>query len=168
MKKRAYIALGANLPFGPLAGPALLRAAMTALGERLSASAASSVWRSPAWPPGADQPEYHNAVLAADAEDWTPQTLYAELRKVEAAFGRERRERWSARTLDLDLIAMDGFVGAFGDLTLPHPRMHERPFVLAPLAELAPDWIHPERGLSAERMLQELPDEVVWSCRIAE
>ena len=60
----------------------------------------------------------------------TPQQLYAVLRAIETRFGRERRERWAARTLDLDIVAMDGLSGTFGAITLPHPRMHERAFVL--------------------------------------
>ncbi|MBY0565005.1 MAG: 2-amino-4-hydroxy-6-hydroxymethyldihydropteridine diphosphokinase [Hyphomonadaceae bacterium] len=179
MKKRAFIALGTNLPFGALAGPALLRAAVCMLAEKFVVLAASSVWRSPAWPVGAEQPDYHNAVIAADAAGWTPLPLYQLLREVEAAFGRERRERWAARTLDLDLVAMDGFVGAFGDLTLPHPRMHERAFVLAPMAEIAPDWRRPDLSVSATHLQSQLPDvgdcvrlgpldEVLWPCRIAE
>jgi len=78
-------------------------------------------------------------VAELDAGDLQPQPLYETLAAIERRFGRERRIRWAPRTLDLDIIAMDGFVGTFGEITLPHPRMHERAFVPAPLAEIAPD-----------------------------
>ena len=91
-----------------------------------------------------------------------PLALYTALRAVEIAFGRERRERWGPRTLDLDILAMEGqsgaFQGPFGDLVLPHPGIPARAFVLAPLAEAASDWTHPELGLTASELLALLPD----------
>lgn len=151
---RAFVALGTNLPYRGVAGPALLARAVAALRSAgLSPRALSSVWETPAWPPDSGQPNYFNAVAELDAEGLAPQPLYETLCTVEIAFGRERRDRWAARTLDLDLVAMDAFVGVFGALTLPHPRMQERGFVLAPLAEIAPDWRHPSSGLNAVELL---------------
>jgi 2-amino-4-hydroxy-6-hydroxymethyldihydropteridine diphosphokinase len=155
---RVFVALGSNLPHGDLAGPALLARAAAALQcAGLTVRASSGVWRSAAWPTGADQPDYVNAVVELDPQGLSPQPLYQTLREIEAQFGRERRERWASRTLDLDIIAMDGCEGTLDGLTLPHPRMHERAFVLAPLAEIAPDWRHPTIGKTVREMLAGLP-----------
>lgn len=154
MHNAAYIAMGTNMPFRTMMGIVLLQQAVREIRcAGIEPHQFSSVWRTEPWPRGADQPDYFNAVIAADAGELAPQELFARLQVVERAFGRERRERWGARTLDLDIISMDGFQGEFGELVLPHPRMHERVFVLAPLAEVAPGWRHPELGLTATEML---------------
>jgi len=153
IKTRAFIALGANLPFEGQAPAATLARAAEALVEAgLRPLAFSSLWETAPWPPS-DQPAYLNAVAELEPAGLTPQPLYEILRAVEARFGRERRVRWDARTLDLDILAMDGFEGRFGDLVLPHPRLAARAFVLAPLAEIAPDWRHPGLGQTAAALL---------------
>jgi 2-amino-4-hydroxy-6-hydroxymethyldihydropteridine diphosphokinase len=154
---RAFVALGANMPFEGVSGPALLARAVTALrAAGLAPHALSSVWETEAWPPGSGQPDYYNAVVELDAEGRTPQQLYDALAAIERKFGRERREKWAPRTLDLDILAMEGLEGTFGEITLPHPHMHERAFVLAPLAEIAPGWVHPVLGASASSLLATL------------
>jgi len=158
-KRIALIALGSNLPFGALSGAALLDAAVAALeAEGLAVLSRSQVWTTPAWPPS-DQPDYANAVVAADAGALTPDETLALLMATERRFGRERRELWAARTLDLDLLDLDGAVLDTETLTLPHPRLHERRFVLGPLAEAAPDWRHPVFGHSAMELLAALDRE---------
>ena len=157
MHNTAYIALGSNLPFDGIESPALLTRAVSAMrAAGLGLRACSGIWRTDAWPPS-DQPDYYNAVVALDPGKRSPQALYEILREVEARCGRERREKWASRTLDLDIVAMEGLDGTFGDVTVPHPHMHERAFVLAPLVEIAPDWRHPLKGETAAEMLADLP-----------
>jgi 2-amino-4-hydroxy-6-hydroxymethyldihydropteridine diphosphokinase len=156
-KPIAYIALGSNMPFEGVAAPRVLARAVSAMqAAGLNPLALSGIWESAPWPPS-DQPDYYNAVAALDPAGLSPQALYAALRDIELGFGRERRERWAARTLDLDIVAMDGFVGTFDEITLPHPRLDKRAFVLAPLAEVAPSWRHPILNSSAAYLLECLP-----------
>ncbi|MET0183044.1 MAG: 2-amino-4-hydroxy-6-hydroxymethyldihydropteridine diphosphokinase [Caulobacterales bacterium] len=152
-RKIALIALGTNLPYRGLSGAALLDAAIGELARRgVAALVRSSVHETAPWPPS-DQPVYANAVIAADPGDYDPQALLALLLGVERDFGRERRERWAARTLDLDLLDYDGQIIEIEGLSLPHPRLHERAFVLAPLAEVAGDWRHPIKLQDASELL---------------
>ena len=105
----AYVALGTNMPHDGVGGPDLLARAISELRSAgLVVRALSGIWRTPAWPPGAVQPDYHNAVAALDPGGRTPERLYDTLRAVETRFGRERRERWGPRTLDLDILAIGG------------------------------------------------------------
>jgi len=97
------------------------------------------------------QPEYRNGVAIVEA-DGPPEAVLAALLKVEAALDRERGVRNAARTLDLDLIAYGREVRDAPGLTLPHPRAHERRFVMGPLAEVAPGWAHPVLGLTAAEL----------------
>ncbi len=109
-------------------------------------------------PPSA-QPRFVNAV-AALATALEPLPLMAFLHEVERRFGRRRGRRWEARVIDLDLLAYHELIlrpgKASGGLVLPHPRLHERAFVLHPLAEVAPDWRHPESGLGVAELIRGL------------
>jgi 2-amino-4-hydroxy-6-hydroxymethyldihydropteridine diphosphokinase len=107
-------------------------------------------------PVGVDpQPRFLNAVLTATTS-LTAAALLARLLDTERQFGRERPHPGAARTLDLDLILYGGEVLDEPGLTVPHPRFRERRFVLAPLAEIAPDWIDPVTGLTVSVLLERL------------
>ena len=141
----AYVALGANL-----ADPTTqVRAALTALTELPQSRLlrASSLYRTA--PVGiAHQPDFINAVAALETT-LSPHELLAALFAIEAAFGRRRDYHHAPRTLDLDLLLYDEQVIDSPHLTLPHPRLHLRAFVIAPLLEIAPDCRIPGRGLAA-------------------
>ncbi|MGC2415625.1 MAG: 2-amino-4-hydroxy-6-hydroxymethyldihydropteridine diphosphokinase [Stellaceae bacterium] len=106
--------------------------------------------------PRSDQPWYINAVARVETR-LTPEALLAALLALEARFERRRGEPNAARTLDLDLLDYEGRQSASERLVLPHPRLHERRFVLAPLAEIAPQWRHPLLAMSACELLRRLP-----------
>ncbi|HEY5293709.1 MAG TPA: 2-amino-4-hydroxy-6-hydroxymethyldihydropteridine diphosphokinase [Burkholderiales bacterium] len=142
----AFIALGSNLD-GP---ESRVRLGIAALAELPQARlvAASSLYRSA--PVGhADQPDFINAV-AQLSTGLAPQALLAALLAIEKRCGRERSFRNAPRTLDLDLLLYDAQTIAEPGLAVPHPRMHERAFVLAPLLEIAPDCVIPGRGPAAD------------------
>jgi 2-amino-4-hydroxy-6-hydroxymethyldihydropteridine diphosphokinase len=107
----------------------------------------SSWWRSAAWPDPSG-PEYRNGVALVEAQE-DPEAVLAALLRIEAELGRERGARNAPRTLDLDLIAYGREARDTPGLTLPHPRAHERRFVMGPLAEIAPGWVHPLLGQTA-------------------
>ena len=137
---RAVLALGANL--GDPA--AALQSAVDALAGAGRVLAVSGVYRT-APVGGPPQPDYLNAVVLLDTA-FAPGELLDFAHSVEAAAGRERLERWGPRTLDVDVLAYDDVVRSDPLLTLPHPRAHERGFVLAPWAEVAPDATIPGHG----------------------
>ncbi|WP_174875637.1 2-amino-4-hydroxy-6-hydroxymethyldihydropteridine diphosphokinase [Vogesella oryzae] len=134
--KRAVIALGSNLE-NPAAQIEAALAAISALpGVQLLRR--SACYRTA--PVGfADQPDFINAVCEV-ASDLTPSDLLAALLQLEQEFGRVRTFRNAPRVLDLDLLLVEGVSQQDAFLTLPHPRMHERAFVMVPLAQMAPEW----------------------------
>ena len=152
------IAIGANLP-GPDGASALdsCRAAVKTLTEIVDLRlCAVSHWYESAPVPPSGQPNYVNGVAFFEriaGSDIGPETLLAALHAVENRFGRLRAEVNGARTLDLDLIDMEGLVRTAVDPVLPHPRAHVRAFVLRPLLDVAPNWIHPGNGQSGAALL---------------
>lgn len=152
------VALGSNLPAADLeTSEQVLESALNALEKKDISVIQRSSWFRSAPLPASDQPWFVNGV-AELRSDLPPQLLLAALHEVEAEHGRVRSVPNASRTLDLDLLAYDDFVIEEEDgLTLPHPRLDERAFVLQPLAELAPAWRHPVTGLTAAEMLAKLP-----------
>jgi 2-amino-4-hydroxy-6-hydroxymethyldihydropteridine diphosphokinase len=106
-------------------------------------------------PVGPPQPPYLNMVAELETE-LSPKGLLAEMLRIEKALGRERRERWGPRTLDLDLLLYGDLVLEEAGLSVPHPRLHERAFVLVPLLDLLPEGRHPLLGQSFAELLASL------------
>ena len=156
------IAFGANLPAPDGSPPreTCLRA-VTVIGgiAGLTMTAVSPLYLS-APVPVSDQPSYINGVLRAEG-DVDPALLLAQLLEIEGRFGRRRAGLTAARSLDLDIIAMGGLVREAPDPILPHPRAHERAFVLRPLADVAPRWRHPVLGRTAAEILAALPPQAI-------
>ena len=142
------VALGGNLQGEYPSSEALLEAALARFASAgMTILRRSSWWRSAAWP-DAGQPEYRNGIVLVET-DLDPQATLRALHAIEARFGRHRGETNAPRTLDLDLIAHGRSVLRDGGVTIPHPRAHERRFVMGPLAEIAPAWRHPVLSRSA-------------------
>jgi 2-amino-4-hydroxy-6-hydroxymethyldihydropteridine diphosphokinase len=155
-----YIGLGANLPSVVYGEPQYtLGAAIQRLRDGGIEIVKLSRWYRTAPMPAADQPWFVNGV-AALATALQPAELLALLQQVEQEFGRRRQEKWGARVIDLDLLAYHDLVTSPSAdparLQVPHPRLHERAFVLRPLLDVAPDWRHPATGRTAIDLLAAL------------
>ncbi|MFZ5555727.1 MAG: 2-amino-4-hydroxy-6-hydroxymethyldihydropteridine diphosphokinase [Pseudomonadota bacterium] len=143
---RAFIALGSNLQQPRRQVADAVREIGATAGIRVTAR--SSLYRTT--PVGyLDQPDFINAVIAVET-DLTPRELLEALLRIERAHGRAREFPNAPRTLDLDILLYDGATVHEPGLTIPHPRMHERAFVLKPLAEIAPELVLPDHGPVSE------------------
>lgn len=156
------IALGGNLSFQGKKPQTILRRAIRNLEIALQTSAKNSnLYKTPAYPPDSGD-DFVNMTIKITTT-LSPINLLSLLHQIEQYHGRKRTQHWGARTVDMDIIAYDDLIlptenilrfwmnldkkmqlkNAPKDLVLPHPRMHERAFVLVPLAEIAPQWRHP-------------------------
>jgi 2-amino-4-hydroxy-6-hydroxymethyldihydropteridine diphosphokinase len=137
MKHIAYIALGTNL------GDRLanLRAAIESMPPKVEVLAESHIYETPPWG-YEDQPAFLNMVVKAET-GLEPEFLLKYLKQIEVELGREQSVRWGPRLIDLDILFYDDLVVDTPPLVIPHPRLHERAFVLVPLMDLASELVHP-------------------------
>lgn len=155
--RTAYIGMGANLPSAAGAPDATLAAAVEQLGKLGRVVRRSRLYSTE--PVGlAEQPRFTNAAVALETE-LAPRALLEALLELERAFGRDRSNGVvnGPRTLDLDILLMGGLSLHGADLVIPHPRLAERAFVLAPLAEIAANVVEPNHRKTVAQLLAELP-----------
>jgi len=106
-----------------------------------------------------NQPDFLNQVIRVETE-LLPQEVLAQVLAIEERLGRIRQEKWGARTIDIDLLFYDILQVHTDRLTLPHPLLHLRKFVLMPLAEIAPNWVHPILKKTVQELLTDLQDDL--------
>jgi 2-amino-4-hydroxy-6-hydroxymethyldihydropteridine diphosphokinase len=151
------IAFGANLPSQAFGSPAATcLEALTALQARGVNIRRRSPFYESAPVPVSDQPWYVNGVAQVETR-LGPEELLSLLHELERQFGRERRELNEARVMDLDLIAYGRRIREAPPPILPHPRMADRAFVLLPLRDIVPGWVHPVSGRTVEELIARLP-----------
>jgi 2-amino-4-hydroxy-6-hydroxymethyldihydropteridine diphosphokinase len=150
MSHTVYIALGTNLGDRK----SNLRTAIDAMPPDVKVVAESHIYETPPWG-YEDQPAFLNMVVKAET-DLGPEALLKYLKQLEVELGREGNFRWGPRLIDLDILFYDDLVINTPPLIIPHPRLHERAFVLVPLADISPDFIHPV----IEKRISALLDEV--------
>jgi len=175
-KIRMIIALGSNQQALEASPQLIVERAIEALrGLGLVIRKISRFYQTPCFPVGVG-PDYVNAACLLETT-WSPSEVIETLHSIEQEFGRKRIQRWGQRTLDLDLISVEDVVcpslkihdkwrnldlatqkiEAPTELIVPHPRVQDRAFVLIPMMDIAPDWVHPILGLSVSEMLDALP-----------
>jgi 2-amino-4-hydroxy-6-hydroxymethyldihydropteridine diphosphokinase len=144
-----YLALGTNLANRT----ENLRAAIAAMPPSIIVRQTSPIYETPPWGL-TDQPAFLNMVLRGET-DLEPAVLLQYLKRLETGLGRVPAIRWGPRLIDMDILFYDDLVLDVPGLTLPHPRLHERAFVLIPLADLAPGLVHPALGRTIKDLLAE-------------
>lgn len=151
-KESAIIHLGSNLGFRAT----YLLGAIEAMKELGEINASSSVYETEPWG-NQEQPNFLNQAVELMTE-LPPLELLSSLRKIEESMGRIRDEKWGPRTIDLDIVFYEDWTVDEDALTIPHPHMHERAFVLIPLLEICPDHIHPKLNMAVWELYDQCPD----------
>lgn len=180
----SIIAFGSNLSSDLGASAELIDGALDILSRNgLFRAVVSGFYQTPAFP-AESGPDFINGVVRGETSLSAGEML-AVLHRVEAEFGRTRNKRWEARVLDLDLIDFGGQIAPDSDvheqwralpladqmkqapetMILPHPRVQDRPFVLVPLRDVAPNWVHPVTGVSVTEMLAQFSDDALAEIR---
>ena len=181
------IALGSNISLGRIQPLEIIKMAITELIEtHINLVSLSRFYETPAYPEGSG-PSFINSVVKVEA-NYSPYGILKKLHEIEEKFKRQRNSRWGARTLDLDLIATNGqvlpsnevfqywFDLSFSEqiaktpseLILPHPRIQDRVFVLSPLLDIEPNWIHPILNKTVVQLYEELPGQTKKDIQIVQ
>lgn len=161
---RIYLSLGSNLSWNGFSPTNLIDAACNQLIENgLALVARSHIFQSKAWPIGTNAPDYVNIAIEINSFKGSPFELLGIINEIETKFGRNRNanNQWAPRSIDIDIIDFKGIIlDEIKDnkhLILPHPRAHLRDFVLLPLKEIAPNWMHPQSKQNISALISELP-----------
>ena len=149
----AYVAIGSNL--GDRLATIQEATALLGASDDIAVIRVSSLWNNPAIGGPADSPDFLNGAIEVQTS-LSADALLTRLFAIEQQLGRDRRQRWAPRTIDLDLLLYGDSVIRSDALTIPHPRLHERRFVLQPLAELAADFRIPTTGKTVGEHLASL------------
>lgn len=162
-----FLGLGGNLDCKTYGSPRrTCGAALEILAQKNIQIIAHSRWYKSAPVPVSDQPWFINGVVGVTTT-LTPQDLVASVLEVESELGRRRSVPNAARTIDIDVLAYDDQIvsgqdqDVLSDVMIPHPRMHLRAFVLLPLADIAPDWVHPRTNVNISDLIKALPKDQV-------
>jgi 2-amino-4-hydroxy-6-hydroxymethyldihydropteridine diphosphokinase len=149
---RAYLSIGSNL--GGRVENCVIAVARLSRSRDVDVLGVSSVYETEPWGKS-DQPDFMNVVVELDTE-MAPRALLEACKEIEEVMGRVPGERWGPRVIDLDILLYEDRVLQDEDLIVPHPRMHQRRFVLQPLAEIAPGALHPLLKKTASELLEDL------------